>query len=108
MEPVRSWNHSSLKKYLKNVRKGRKPVAGNETLADNALILEATYLGLRTAKGISIKDINQRFGMDFGARFAPILKALSKEGVISLTPERCVLTRKGRLFCDGIAARLAG
>jgi oxygen-independent coproporphyrinogen-3 oxidase len=108
MEPVRSWNHSSLKKYLKDVRKGRRPVAGNETLTDNALILEATYLGLRTAKGISIKDINQRFGMDFGARFAPILKALEKEGVISLTPERCVLTRKGRLFCDGIAARLVG
>ncbi|MFH1674956.1 MAG: radical SAM family heme chaperone HemW [Pseudomonadota bacterium] len=105
-EPVRYWNHRSLERYIHDLNKGIRPVAGQENLDDDALLLERVYLGLRTAQGISIKTLNKRFGIDFCRKFASVLSALGNEGNISLTPERCILTPKGRVFCDGIAARL--
>jgi oxygen-independent coproporphyrinogen-3 oxidase len=106
-EPVRYWNHRSLERYIHDLNKGIRPVAGQENLDDDALLLERVYLGLRTAQGLSISALNKRFGIDFCRKFASVLSALGKEGNISLTPERCILTPKGRPFCDGIAARLA-
>jgi len=105
-EPVRSWNHRSLERYIDDLNKGIRPVAGQENLDDDALLLERIYLGMRTAEGISIKTLNKRFDIDFCRKFAPVLSALEKEGHISLTPKRCTLTPKGRVFCDGIAGRI--
>ncbi|HEO98599.1 MAG TPA: hypothetical protein ENO02_04785, partial [Epsilonproteobacteria bacterium] len=100
------WNHRSLERYIHDLNKEIRPVAGQENLDDDALLLERVYLGLRTAQGLSISALNKRFGIDFCRKFASVLSALGKEGNISLTPEQCILTPKGRPFCDGIAARL--
>jgi oxygen-independent coproporphyrinogen-3 oxidase len=106
-EPVRYWNHCSLRNYLADLNEGKRPLADQEILDDDALMLERIYLGLRTAEGIVIKALNKRFNIDFCKKFASILPALEDEGYISLTPERCRLTPKGRVFCDGITARIA-
>jgi oxygen-independent coproporphyrinogen-3 oxidase len=105
-EPVRYWNHSSLRKYLSDLNEGRRPLSGQEILDDEALILESIYLSLRTAEGIVIKDLNKRFNIDFCKKFASGLSAMKDEGYLSLTPKRCRLTPKGRVLCDGITARI--
>ena len=105
-EPVRYWNHSSLRKYLADLDERRRPLGGQEILDDDALLLERIYLGLRTAEGIFINDLNKRFNIDFYKKFTSTLSAMKDEGYISLTPERCRLTPKGRVLCDGITVRI--
>ena len=101
--PVRWWNHRSVAKYLQDIEAGKVPVAGKEILGREQQIIETIYLGLRTAEGIDIKDFKQRFHTDFSAWFAEPVTALTSEGMLESTPDRCVLTEKGMRFHEGIA-----
>ncbi|HTO72837.1 MAG TPA: radical SAM family heme chaperone HemW [Gemmatimonadales bacterium] len=51
-ERRRRWNLREWSAWESALREGKSPVAGEETLDDEALDLEQTYLGLRTSRGV--------------------------------------------------------
>lgn len=104
--PVRRWNHADLRLYLKDLKMGALPLAGQEILTRQQQMMEAVYLGLRTVAGIDIRDFNNRFGVDFKRMFREVLRALFTEQMIIVTENRCRLTRKGILYHDGVVKRL--
>jgi oxygen-independent coproporphyrinogen III oxidase len=91
----RRWNVPALAAWETAVGAGRDPLAGAETLDEEARRAEAVYLGLRTTDGLAISQ-NE-------------LKTVSpwiQEGWGRLENGRLVLTALGWLRLDAIAASL--
>jgi coproporphyrinogen III oxidase-like Fe-S oxidoreductase len=49
----------------------------------------------------------RRFGVDFIEVFGAAASDLTSQGLLRLTAERCVATRRGMLFLDTVTAALA-
>lgn len=106
VEPVRYWNTRSVIKYIKDVNGGRLPIEGNEVLSREQQMIEAISLGLRMTDGIKTDAFDKKFDVSFKKIFAETLRYLEEDGLIRLTENRCLLTRKGMLFADSITTML--
>ena len=104
IEPVRWWNYRSVKNYIQELEAGRLPLEDREVLTSEQRMIEAIYLGLRQADGININGFHRRFGVHFTDIFEKTIADLKKRGFITMTRNRCALTRKGMLFLDSIAS----
>ncbi len=107
VEPRRWWNHRSLEKYLEVVSLGELPVCGGEQLKQGQLMLETVCLGLRTSNGISTGRFKRRYRLDFFHHFAPVVEKLQTQGMLSVTSDRCSLTREGMIYADAISGMFA-
>ena len=100
---TRRTNPEDIGAWLENVKNG-VPANDAEELDDAALCKERLMLGLRTAKGLDLKDWNARWGGDFLKTHAPLIKLLQKEGLAATRQGRLRLTRTGMLVSDAILA----
>ena len=105
IDQKRFWNHSSVKKYIRELAAGRLPRAGKESLSREQQWIEAVYLGLRQTRGIVIDAFEKKFGINFKAEFAGVIADLEEKGLLKVFPNRCALTTKGMLLLDSIAAQ---
>ncbi|MGD8892548.1 MAG: radical SAM family heme chaperone HemW [Desulfobacterales bacterium] len=103
-EPKRYWNYADVKKYIRSLEAKKLPIAGEERLSIEQLMIEAIYLGLRQTKGIVIDDFDKKFGVNFKTLFEEIIADLETRGLAELFQNRCALTSKGMLYLDSIAA----
>lgn len=71
---VRYTNKSDLEKYIANPLK--KDV--KHELPEQEILEEAIFLGFRKLSGINIKEINQKFNIDFGDKYSNILAKYSE------------------------------
>ena len=78
----RWWNHRSLDQYLDALSRGNLPVKDTETLTLEQLRLEALCLGLRTKKGISLREFRNRYQYDLFTQKKSILSTLAEEGLL--------------------------
>jgi oxygen-independent coproporphyrinogen-3 oxidase len=104
---TRSWHFRNIDKYIKALTHGCLPISGQEKLTQSQHMLESIYLGLRTSAGISKRDFERRFEIDFEALFGDLILDLHEQGFIQLKPGRVVLTVKGILFLDAIVGRMS-
>lgn len=103
---TRSWNVSSVRRYIEGMQTRGSAVAGSEELSRPQQMTEALYLGLRTAGGIGIGRFNRRFDTDFNALFGETLAYFEKKRLVDLPPGRCRLTRQGMLVLDAVVGEL--
>ena len=104
LEPVRWWNHRSVRKYIDELSEGRLPIDEKEQLKDSQRIIEAIYLGLRKTEGIDVKNFDTKFGVRFHDLFGTTVSDLTERGLMEADQYRCALSRKGMLLLDSIAA----
>lgn len=73
VDSIRYTNESDINKYILNPSKKvvQQHVSEQETLE------EAIFLGLRKIAGINIKDINEKFGIDFETKYRDVLHKYS-------------------------------
>jgi len=95
---TRWWNHRSLRRYLAAAVRGKRPVAGHETLSEEQTELEMLYLGLRTRRGIKLADL--------GARALPALSELRRARLVRVRGDRVAPSRLGYLVADSLPALL--
>ncbi len=98
----RSWNHKRVAKYIDSIQADKLPVADSEVLTNEQMVMEAIYLGFRTAGGIDLVDFKYRFGMDFLTTYHGIIKNFKEEGLINVSKSRCALTTRGMVLLDSI------
>lgn len=97
----RWWNVRTPERYVDAITAGRSAEAGDEILDDRSRAAEATMLALRTAAGIKLPLA----GAD-PSRVVSCLSQLSAAGLVDRTGDVVVLTRRGRLLGNEVAARL--
>ncbi len=99
----RWWNVRTPERYLAAVAAGTTPEAGSETLDRKARRAEALILALRTSHGIKLGAA--------AADPSPVsacIDDLCDLGLLARSDDRAVLTRRGRLLGNEVAARLLG
>ncbi len=104
IDQKRFWNHSSVKKYIRELAAGRLPRAGKESLNREQRWIESVYLGLRQTQGIAVDAFEKKFGVNFKAKYAGVIEDLEEKRLLKVSPNSCALTSKGMLYLDSIAA----
>jgi oxygen-independent coproporphyrinogen-3 oxidase len=93
---VRWWNTDSLAQYCRLA--AGSPVIGRETLSEKQLRLERLMLGMRTKRGVALKDVSADVG---------VLERLETEGLVAVSDGRIIPTARGMLFADRLPLVLA-
>jgi putative oxygen-independent coproporphyrinogen III oxidase len=99
----RWWNERTLGRYEKRLAAGERPVAGDEELGRTELALEALMLGLRTADGIDLGRLRERYGLDLAARNGPLLANLAERGLLRFADGTVRPTLEGLAVADAMA-----
>ena len=100
---TRRWNVSNNTNYYKNVGKNDSWFE-TEVLTENDQWNELFLTGLRTIWGVSKSDLRERGKLTESER--NIIELLKENGDLIETDKSFILTEKGRLKADGIAASL--
>lgn len=99
----RWWNYPSLQQYLAEIQQARSPIQATEILTPEQLRLEAIYLGLRTRKGINLKDLLENYEYDLLAEKRGLLTRLRQEGFLAIEDDHVYPTRAGLVVADRLA-----
>ena len=99
----RWWNRRDASAYIKDLESGNPPVDASELLTDEQLQLEAMFLGLRTSKGINLKDYQRRYGQDLLSEKMAIISTLVQKGLIEIKNGCVQPTRAGLAVADSLA-----
>lgn len=101
----RSWNVSNNSLYLKALEKGEIP-AEEEFLNEEDRYNEYVMTRLRTKWGISLNEVESRFGRKAKDYLLNEAKSLVKKGFLEREADTIKVSRKGKFLSDGIAAEL--
>jgi oxygen-independent coproporphyrinogen-3 oxidase len=101
LHPVRRWNLRDWDAYEGQAREGRLPVQDQEVLDARATSLERVWLGLRTARGLSLSGLPPR-GHDVVHRWVGQSLALLDDGGVRLTPEGWLLLDRLSVELDSV------
>jgi putative oxygen-independent coproporphyrinogen III oxidase len=108
----RWWNERRLGDWSARLAQGERPIAGREQLTPEQRALEALMLGLRTADGLDLGRLRQRYGVDLlggertGADNRAFAAQLAAERLLELVGgEEGTLrpTRAGLAVADALA-----
>ena len=99
----RWWNHRSVDRYLSAIKNGAKPIEGTEILSLEQFQLEALYLGLRTKKGICIRDYSTKYSWNILAEKGKSFVELQRRGLVDFENGFVHPTRAGLALSDSLA-----
>ena len=100
----RSWNIANVNEYTKCITEG-KPYSTSETLSDSDIMEEYIMLGLRTANGIKLNEIEKLFGKDKSDKLNKAIAELNP-AYIHFVGDHLSLTAHGMFVSDNIIVNL--
>jgi oxygen-independent coproporphyrinogen III oxidase len=101
----RSWNVSNNALYIKSLQQAELPMEEEKlTIADR--YNEYVMTRLRTMWGVSLKEVEENFGIDFKIYLLEQAKSLLADGLLLQEENELKVTAKGKFLSDGIASDL--
>jgi oxygen-independent coproporphyrinogen-3 oxidase len=101
----RQWNISNNSLYIQSLKQNNIPFE-TEELSEVQQLNEYIMTSLRTMEGIDLNYINGKWKMEKEALIKQRFLKYIQSGSGMIQDEKLVLTKKGKLFADGIAADL--
>lgn len=101
----RQWNISNNMQYIRSLQAGNIPFE-METLTKEQQLNEYIMTSLRTMEGCKLDAVSISFGAEQAARIARLADQLRETGLILLEKNTLFLTKEGKWYADGIAAKL--
>jgi oxygen-independent coproporphyrinogen III oxidase len=101
----RQWNISNNALYIKSLMESRLSIE-SEQLLPRDLLNEYIMTSLRTMEGLDLQHVSNHFGIEKSNELADNAIEYIRLNQMERDNEKLVLTRKGKLFADGIAAAL--
>lgn len=98
----RQWNSANITQYCKDIQNG-DTWAGSEDLEKTDLYNEHILLGLRTREGLSLRDIEDKYGKERVDELLEYFDNRIPESQYEKTAGTLRLTAEGLWFADGIA-----
>ena len=99
----RRWNVANNALYIQSIENNLIPYE-EEILTPTQQLNEQIMIGLRTMEGISLKKLEDRFGIQ--QQLLAQAKTYIATGQIKLVDGHLMLSKEGKFFADGIAADL--
>ncbi len=107
LPPRRFWNLPDLGRWLAALRSGKPPAAGGEELDRGQRVLEALFLGLRTAWGVDLAGLREGLGWDLLAERAGAVAEFAGRGLLRVEGGRLFPTARGMLVAERLAVELS-
>jgi putative oxygen-independent coproporphyrinogen III oxidase len=101
----RSWNIANNTRYINALRKNEVP-SETEYLSYQDKVNEYIMISLRTIEGLDLQFVQNQFSVAERIRIEKTIQPYLKSKLMKGINEAVVLTDKGKLFADGIAADL--
>lgn len=101
----RRWNVYNNSVYIKGVEQGA-PMREVEVLTKEQQFNEYVMISLRTIEGVSMEEIEKRWGVEWRVFVERMLQSYVKDELVAANKNNLTLTNKGKLFADGIASDL--
>ncbi|MDH5298525.1 MAG: radical SAM family heme chaperone HemW [Desulfobulbaceae bacterium] len=92
--------------FASQVQAGQLPLLDLEGLPPAMAFRETVIMGLRLLDGVSIPELEQRFGITPRAYYGPILAPLLARGLVSMDDQRLRLTAKALPVANQVLAEL--
>ncbi|RZA05376.1 MAG: radical SAM family heme chaperone HemW, partial [Proteobacteria bacterium] len=99
-------NVADWEAYVRRLKNGGSPLDETEILTDDQRKIEVVFTSLRTLEGLDLTAFRARFREDLQSRHAAFFAKLEEEKLASLSNEKLVLSFRGRMLADEIAAKL--
>jgi oxygen-independent coproporphyrinogen-3 oxidase len=97
----RSWNFSSLKKYISEIELKGNAIAGSEFITPEKELDEYVMLALRSS-GLKLNEFKERFGNSWLDEKNSYFNLLEKKKLLKVSNKDIKLTGKGYAVCDEI------
>lgn len=97
-------NIDSLEAYLKNLEENYLPIGFQEELANEVVLAEGIFLGLRCTEGILFADIGAKYGVDIKNLYSAQIAMLQQQGLLTVTDAGIKLSAKGQLLANTVFA----
>ena len=101
----RQWNVSNIKQYIKTAGVSNS-IIEKESLSLNDRYNEYVMTSLRTFFGCDTEQIRNSFGNEYASHFERLIKKHLDTGMVKKKNSTFILSNRGMLFADGIAAEL--
>lgn len=101
----RQWNIANNMQYIQSIRQGIIP-AESELLTEDMQWNEYIMISLRTGEGCDLNHVLKKWGEAESLMLKAESKVFISEGQMVLQNDHLILTDKGKLLADGIAAAL--
>ncbi len=98
-------NIENLRQYMESVDLGRLPFDSIVELTAETRFRDAMIMGLRLGKGLDLREIGERYGVEALPFVLETIGDLADLGLFSLNEERLTLTQRGRLLSNTIFSR---
>ena len=102
---TRSWNIKNNIKYIKSLENNILPQE-TEILSENDIFNETVMIGLRTIWGVSLKNIEKKFGKEKRDYLMIKIQKYLKNKTLIIKDSHIIATQKGKFLIDGIASDL--
>lgn len=99
---VRAWDTLHPRRWGQQINEGQVPFADHESIDPQADLEETIMLGLRLREGLDLQAVQARTGTDL----APVVHALTGDGLVTCTQGRITPTLRGRLLNDTVIQRV--
>jgi len=100
---VRATNHSDICTYMKLISTGMSAAAYVEKLDAKDALGETIMLGLRMLDGVSLKRLNERFGLRVEDLYSREISDFVERGLIDISDGCIKLTAPGLLLANEVA-----
>lgn len=101
IDKKRSWNFSSLKKYISEIELNGNAIAGSELITAEKELDEYVMLAFRSS-GLKINEFKERFGNSWLEAKNYYFNLLEEKKLLKTSNGSIVLTAKGYAVCDEI------
>jgi oxygen-independent coproporphyrinogen-3 oxidase len=102
----RWWNRCKVRLWSAALARGERPVEGEETLTDAELLVERVMLGLRTAAGVDLDALRDRFGDELAAIDSAAVDRHVASGHLDRDGATIAPTPLGMAIAEGLARSL--
>ncbi len=99
----RYMNKKNIQEYLNRMQNGVSCLTEElEHMNCNSLVIDAIILGLRLCRGISIKEFEQRFGINIESEYYGIILDYNNKGLLKLKDGYLRLTKSGYFLSNEV------
>jgi len=105
LDDIRFSNTSNIHEYMDSIQKGESVIIDSEPIDAEEDLFESIILGLRLNKGIQIDLLNERYAIDFEARYEKVLSSLIQNHLIIREGNTIKLTELGRDLANQVFLR---
>ncbi len=105
IDGMRTSNTDQPVDYIRSIMGGGEAIVQREEFHRAKRVSEALFMGLRMMRGVDVKKIHRKYGIDVMREYAKEIGELKSERLLTMEEDRLRLTERGIIFSNEVFSR---